>query len=82
MKRFLPAFLVVAVLSAASSHAVFGQSPREARARHEAELRGRNPAPAPGDPAPKVSAKSKADGTLVDLSKVKRATVLVFGSHT
>lgn len=82
MKSFHLPIVIAAVLAAMPSHAVFAQSPRETRARHEAELRGRNPAPAPGDPAPKVSAKSKADGTLVDLSKVKRATVLVFGSHT
>lgn len=82
MKSFHLPFLIAAVLAAMPSHAVFAQSPREVRSKHEAGLRSRSPAPAPGDPAPKVSAKLKADGALVDLSKVKRVTVLVFGSHT
>ena len=38
--------------------------------------------PDQGAPAPKVSAKRMDDGKLVDLSKVTRPTVLVFGSYT
>jgi len=38
-------------------------------------------APQVGDPAPVLSA-TKPDGEVVDLSKPRRPTVLVFGSHT
>ena len=50
-----------------------------------AAMRGRaynDTAPKVGDVAPKVTAKSTADGRDVDLSNVKRTTVLVFGSWT
>jgi len=39
-------------------------------------------APAVGEPAPKVSVKKHLKDELVDLSKVERPTVIVFGSHT
>ncbi|MGJ8655967.1 MAG: hypothetical protein ACSHX6_05895 [Akkermansiaceae bacterium] len=39
-------------------------------------------APKVGDPIPKVSAVSLSDKKVVDLSAPKRATVLIFGSHT
>jgi len=39
-------------------------------------------APAAGSAAPAVKAARLDDGTLVDLAKPKRATVLIFGSHT
>lgn len=42
----------------------------------------RDPAPAVGTPAPKVSAKRAGTNTVVDLSAPKRVTVLIFGSHT
>ena len=38
--------------------------------------------PAVGGPAPKVTAKSMTDDKPVDLSKVTRPTVLIFGSYT
>ena len=38
--------------------------------------------PAVGSPAPKVAAKTMADEKTIDLSKVMRTTVLVFGSYT
>lgn len=38
--------------------------------------------PAPGDAAPKVTAKSMAGDKPVDLSRVTRPTVLIFGSYT
>ena len=41
-----------------------------------------DPAPKAGDPAPKVKAKSLKDGKIVDLSKLRRTTVLIFGSYT
>ena len=81
MRKTICITLALAAMAAAqrSAHA---QEGREVRARHEAELRGRQPAPKIGDPAPMVSAKAKSDGAVVDLSKPKRVTVLVFGSHT
>ncbi len=42
----------------------------------------RDPAPAVGADAPKVKAKSLKTKQDVDLSAVKRVTVLIFGSHT
>ena len=39
-------------------------------------------APRVGDPAPAVTARKAKDGKPVDLSKVERVTVLVFGSWT
>jgi Ca2+-binding EF-hand superfamily protein len=38
--------------------------------------------PAQGDAAPKVTAKSVTDSKPVDLAKVTRPTVLIFGSYT
>ena len=38
--------------------------------------------PTEGSPAPKVVAKTMADEKTIDLSKVTRTTVLVFGSYT
>ncbi len=51
----------------------------------DAALRGgefRDSAPKKGDPAPKVSASRLKGGAVVDLSVVRRPTVLVFGSYT
>ncbi len=39
-------------------------------------------APKAGDAIPKVSAVSLKDKKVVDLSVLKRPTVLIFGSHT
>jgi hypothetical protein len=39
-------------------------------------------APAVGAPAPRVQAQDLADDRKVDLSQVRRVTVLIFGSHT
>ncbi len=38
--------------------------------------------PAQGDAAPKVTAKSMTDGKPVNLAKVTRPTVMIFGSYT
>ncbi len=74
--------LVVAslMLAAACDLQAQGNNRGDARKRMVEQMRG-GPAPKPGDPAPAVSAKAK-DGTVVDLAKPKRITVLVFGSHT
>lgn len=55
------------------------------RREWEGAARGRppkDPAPAVGDPAPKVRAQQRDGGGWVDLSAPNRFTVLVFGSHT
>ncbi|MBL67544.1 MAG: hypothetical protein CMO74_03680 [Verrucomicrobiales bacterium] len=45
-----------------------------------APIRGMGPVV--GTPAPKVSAKHRDTGKLINLSKVSRPTVLIFGSYT
>jgi hypothetical protein len=55
-----------------------GQGDRPGGGGRERPDRG----PAVGSPAPKVVAKTMADEKPIDLSKVTRATVLVFGSYT
>jgi hypothetical protein len=82
MRRKLPILASIVMVLAGMHSSATAQTSREDRARHEAGLRGRGQAPKIGDPAPKVSAKAKTDGAMVDLSKPKRVTVLVFGSHT
>jgi len=41
-----------------------------------------DPAPKAGDPVPKLKAKNLKDDSLVDLSRPRRTTVLIFGSYT
>ena len=47
-----------------------------------AQRRGQDKAPKVGSALPKVSAVTLKEGKTVDLSKPKRHTVLIFGSHT
>jgi hypothetical protein len=44
--------------------------------------RGPDTAPKTGAPIPAVSAKSLDGKQIIDLSKPKRLTILIFGSHT